>query len=529
MIICPFGTSNDVFSSNFLLKLCSALKEFLYIYKKYIAMIYNPDEMGLPVQTIIFGPGASNGINDSINENINNVINGTVSGTPSISEAQAQLTAGWFSPEMAEGTPMEGMTNPYISGIDWQSVLDYLGGASQLFSKKGTRNYELYLKALEWNNNMMSQLASWDAERMIYEQQVQGQREAGLNPDLNGVSGNSSGFSGPGSPSGESSVAGTTSDSGSQTVGFIFNVVSSVVSVFNAAAGAAMKGAQITGQKLMNEGQKTLNDIRRGERVSTELDTILDYFANTISEGNMTDFLDGKTGALALSMDAGKFASYTGLSLEQAERLTRGWNERITSPEVASVLSQRIADRYKSLGELKDTKSRPGFKDDFDANSLLRHQYSLLMLADNMIAEMKAVKANYDKIYYNALSPQQQAAFQNSKNIFDTSYYRALDPKTSAAAANAEKALGFVRSKFENNVYNLVNSIMSDPNATQSDLTFATQVYAQLIQARSYTLSEFGASWISGSQKGVVDFLETPIMNLFNGQGIQGNEMIFGE
>lgn len=444
-----------------------------------------------------------------------------------LSTPQDILTNGWFSSDMAAGTPMEGMSNPYVNGLDWQAVMDYLNGKSQLFNKKGTRNYELYLKALEWNNNIMSQLAAWDAEKDIYSQQVKGQKEAGLNPDLTGVSGNTAGFTGPASPSGESSVAGSASDSGQQTTGFIFSVITSVVSIFNAGVGAAMKGAQLVGQKLMNQGQGVLNDIRRTQRSQSENSALLDYFANNLTEDQyksiMNGTFDGENAGYAPSVSADDFSAYTGMDISQAERLVNNWNQRLNSPGVKESLYKSIANRYEALHDYQTYVSSPDFKDEFNANSLLQNYYELLLATDVMIKDAQQTKSRYDKIYYNALSPQLQAGFQNSKNLFDTSYYRALNPETASMAANAEKSLNIIRHQFDQKVYNLVNKIMSNPNSTSSDMTFATQLYAQLIQGRGLTLNEFATSWLGQSYKGVVDFLGTPMQNLFNGRGIEQN------
>ena len=94
--------------------------------------------------------------------------------------------------KIPEGTPYSGLVNPYWSAVDQQALSEYFAGKQTKWTGRGSARsiaYDTYLQAVEWDTQMQKNIAEWQSQADIFSQQTEGQRQAGLNPALNGVSG----------------------------------------------------------------------------------------------------------------------------------------------------------------------------------------------------------------------------------------------------------------------------------------------------------------------------------------------------
>lgn len=327
-------------------------------------------------------PGVSTGVNSDISQGpeVDEIFAGVVSDSDSNSnilgyqlpseddKAIYKLTTqieSMYSVTMSDGSVMNSPVTFTSEEISY--LYDYLNG--KFYVNSGRKRaaelaYQKYQQLLQWYSELTSESYNnaYNSERS----QVERMRDAGLNPDLLGVSGDSSSDVGAGlSPA---SVPETSSDF-SQTFGVVANLINSATSLLS----------------VVGEGVKLASAIRQINigNVSSILNDVLPGAVNLLPESAFSD--------------AGSFNS----SLTSILR-SSGMSRRQIS---------RVRDTFKGLGiplsSVRDffslsEESRSKRASLFKLNSNPLYDESLDMMSNLLVAEYN--RSLYGALYDSALS-----------------------------------------------------------------------------------------------------------------------------
>lgn len=261
--------------------------------------------------------------------------------------------------------------------------------------------------------------------------QLEEQREAGLNPMLNGVDAGAAAISGSGidtnTPLDPSALPPVRSDL--EVAGDVFSIVSSVASgiasIGLGIANTVTNIGSIAARNLLTEEQAGM--IREGRMIQ----------AGMIAEQYVLDNApqyDESLGAFpgwipasipGVSDDMQEYALDRARSYYGSDRHRSGQLSQLSSVEQSRYDLARLYGNGFYNGSLESM-----------ADSISR--YSKLQL--NMIETNYNRQISYNKLYdkyYSLLSPEVMAEVQNAVNSYGSSYYSALDGSVAAAAENA--------------------------------------------------------------------------------------------
>lgn len=397
------------------------------------------------------------------------------------------------------------LTNPWLAGNQAKFSPTFFQKVGSWFGDNSAR--DRYYSDLQSNR---SQWLSEYLDRMRQQEydsptaQVERERAAGLNPDLNGnITPGSASENDQPLQSVEMPTNSFVQEIGSMGMQFISQVIGMAQSFQSLKAGnLSLVQQEISANSSARDF--VLNQIAGSSFFNSELDLDhidpADLANNIISASSRVDYstYSPRTRKLIKSM----FGRY-------AKDVRTG-----RSPMAVEALKSELRNRIVSNnGSAVKGASSPLFDEDF--NKWLRKVAEIFGKAEMAaeLAELKSRtnKADYESSYFHYLDPELQASTEKaelqsrtSKANFDSSYFHTLDPETKATAENSEskaRSVLFSQQKISEQLWTDLYTVCDDSNSWYGTLgLIAFPLLRSILSNVSLSAGRFGKN---GSNFGV--------------------------
>lgn len=381
----------------------------------------------------------------------------------------ASKSSDFVAPEMgaADNGDFNGVTNPYREQLEngsyKLSFWDKLGNKLGFNTKEDSYRIELERLAREFDSNLQIQ----DAVNAYNSETAQAQRlrQAGINPDLNGVSSEGATSATPSAPdsSGLSGIEGLT------TFQEVQPVMSTISSIINTALGdvAGLFGMfqNINSRKLGNDAQLLTNiqsAYNFGNKTSelgfkeSDLQTLLDktnlddydfvdgswvnkstgehLITDSIVSANYDDFID-RFGLRNNRNSKRYFKSFKAGYMDYINGMVGQLKQTSTKNDLTD---QRV-EGIKNVGLFGEGSSVNGI------NTLMKPIIPMVKESYQKAFELQMLQYRFDTLYYRTKNALTLANSENARNQYGFEYYQSLDP---SAAAFGENLSNEVRNQY---------------------------------------------------------------------------------
>ena len=397
--------------------------------------------------------------------------------------------------QIPEGTPYSGLVNPYWSAVDQQALSEYFAGKQAKWIGRGAARsiaYDTYLQAVEWDTQMQKNIAEWQSQADIFSQQTEGQRQAGLNPALNGVSGDAPS---PVSPSQIPSFTNDVQEPISATLGIIGTIGDTVMKSISQIQQLQYQDKQIKGLDLVNRGFSLDNTFQAMRNADQQLEFMQNYVLNNFSESEIKSYLE-PDGLQSFAFDSSVLSSRYGFDEGEAQRMAGSMNQAMSSASFRAKFTELLKTRVENQDAYQQTISKPQYKDSFDPSEFYQLEFNLLYEADTWQSKYRKTINKYLNTVYNLQNPQLQAASANALNGYNAELYENLDPVSLADFQNAENEFGAAVAEFKDWIRGECQKVIQDPNSyTPAQHAFVKELYRNFIQSSYASPLQWATQW----------------------------------
>lgn len=398
--------------------------------------------------------------------------------------------------QIPEGTPYSGLVNPYWSSVDQQALSEYFAGKQTKWHGKGAAReiaYNTYLQAVEWDTQMQKNIAEWQAQADIFSQQTEGQRQAGLNPALNGVSGDAPS---PVSPSQIPSFSTDVQEPVSATLGIIGTIGDTVMNSISRIQQLQYQNKQIQGLDLANRGLALGNTSQAMLNADQQLEFMQNYVLNNFSESEIKSYLEPDS-LQSFAFDSSVLSSRYGFDEGEAQRMAGSMNQAMSSASFRAKFTELLKNRVENQDAYQQTISKPQYSDTFDPSELYQFEFDLLREADIWQSKYRKTINNYLNTVYNLQNPQLQAASANALNGYNAELYENLDPVSMADFQNAENEFGAAVAEFKNYIRGKCQEVILNPDAyTPTQQALVKELYRNFVQSSYASPFQWATQWL---------------------------------
>ncbi len=336
-----------------------------------------------------------------------------------------------------------------------QSWWDRVGNWIGFNTKEDSYRLELERLAKEWDSKM--QLQNVTDEYNSEDAQASRQREAGLNPDLNGVDAGAASSSVPSAPdsSGLAPIEQKTTFDEVQPV--LSTVANAVTTAFGSVSGMIGLFQDINSRKLANDNS-LLNNISRAYDFgfnTAEKNQRFEDVLSSIQKTNLDDYelVDGsyvhkKTGELLIP-DSVVTANYDDFidrfqlrNNRNTKRYFRSFRNGFMdfiNGQVGQLKSRKTGNDLTSARESGAKQSIVGLTGDL--NSLFQPLAPTMQKAYRWGIEADSFSLKVDSEYYKTVSGVQKAIAQNSSNTYNSNLLQNIDAVKQAEVVNTNNQI----------------------------------------------------------------------------------------
>lgn len=398
--------------------------------------------------------------------------------------------------QIPEGTPYSDLVNPYWSAVDQQALSEYFAGKQTKWHGRGAAReiaYDTYLQAVEWDIQMQKNIAEWQAQADIFGQQTEGQRQAGLNPALNGVSGDAP------SPVSSSQIPSFTNDAQepvSATLGIIGTIGDTVMKSISNIQQLQYQNKQIQGLDLANRGLALGNTSRAMLNADQQLEFMQNYVLNNFSESEIKNFLEPDS-LQSFAFDSSVLSSRYGFDEGEAQRMAGSMNQAMSSASFRAKFTELLKTRVENQDAYLQTVSKPQYSDTFNPSELYELEFELLHEAYVWQTKYRKTINNYLDTVYNLQNPQLQAASANALNGYNAELYENLDPVSMSDFQNAENEFGAAVAEFKDYIRGKCQEVIENPDAyTPTQQAMVKELYRNFVQSSYASPFQWATQWL---------------------------------
>lgn len=398
--------------------------------------------------------------------------------------------------QIPKGTPYSDLVNPYWSAVDQQALAEYFAGKQTKWYGRGAAReiaYDTYLQAVEWDTQMQKNVSEWQAQADIFSQQTEGQRQAGLNPALNGVSGDAPS---PVSPSQIPSFTNDVQEPISATLGIIGTIGDTVMKSISQIQQLQYQNRQIKGLDLVNRGLALDNTFQAMLNADQQLEFMQNYVLNNFSESEIKEYLEPGN-FQSFAFDSSVLSSRYGFDDREAQRMAGSMNQAMSSASFRAKFTELLKTRVENQDAYQQTISKPQYTDTFDASDLYEFEFKLLREADIWQSKYRGTINKYLDTVYNLQNPHLQAASANALNGYNAELYENLDPVSLADYQNAENEFGAAVAEFKDFIRSACEEVVRSPNDyTPTQRAFVTDLYRNYVQSSYASPLQWVTQWL---------------------------------
>ena len=398
--------------------------------------------------------------------------------------------------QIPEGTPYSGQVNPYWSSINIDRLQEFFAGKQTSWYGKGAAReiaYETYLQAIDWDNQMRNNVSEWQAQQDIYSQQVEGMREAGLNPNLQSPSGDAPS---PNEASDLPITPGSNMEPVSATLGIIGTIGDTVMKSISEIQRLQYQNKQIEGLDLANRGLSLGNTSQAMLNADQQLEFMQNYVLNNFSESEIKSYLEPNS-LQSFAFDSSVLSSRYGFDEGEAQRMAGSMNQAMSSASFRAKFTELIKQRVENQDAYQQTISKPQYKDAFDPSELYQFEFNLLREADIWQSKYRKTINNYLNTVYNMQHPELQAASANALNGYNVELYENLDPVSQADFQNAENEFGAAVAEFKDFIRSECEAVIRNPNDfSVTQRAFVTELYRNFVQSSYASPLQWATQWL---------------------------------